>query len=1245
MKNSKVSPPCQTKGDGMFIDIDICGIETHALLDSGSTITVIKPETFEQIESSSRPPVKPGAGNLRMANGQQSQPVGRTILPIKIPEADGLTFTHDVVIANIEVPVILGKDFMKANNFQLNLGEDIVTVGSFTIKCKLEQDFNSVFRIVCDSNVVINPNTEVIIGANVCIDKLGADDNVTSAVIDNISDSLFKKGILVAKTVINPANGKVPLRLMNLSEEIQTVYANTTAAFAEPVELIESLQNTETNSTNQDRDMLHLRTLDQNSDNLLEQLPEHLHTLWENNISKLNQEQKVKFCNLLIKHQNVFAKSKYDLGRTDIVQHKIDTGDSKPIKQPMRRLPLNKREVAEKEIQNMLAHNIIEPSTSPWASPICLATKKDGSTRFCVDFRAVNLCTIRDSYPLPNISDCFDTLGGGTKWFSTIDLQSGYWQVAMDPEDKEKTAFTCPSGLFQFKVLPFGCCNGPPLFERLMEHVLSGLQWTICLLYLDDVICFSKTFEEHLDRLDQILTRLREAGLKISTKKCHFFQSQVGFLGHIVSEEGVSTDPEKISVVKNWPTPKTVKQLKSYLGFCSYYRKYVPSFSDIARPLNKLCEKSTKQLVDWSQECQESFEKLKHLLTSTPILSYPTVGEPYILDTDASSCAAGSVLSQVIDGKERVIAYYSKTFQKSEVNYCITRRELLAIILSVKHFHNYLYGSKVLIRTDHGALSWLLKFKNPEGQLARWIELLSEYDFKIQFRPGRLNNNADGMSRLPCGNCGHCQKKQNFENAQNVKEEETISLIRKMKLRSDTNSDDNDSVEESVPASQWVQSKSPDELKDAQQKDPSIKPVLDWLAKSAIRPTWRDISPLGSASKYYFAQWDRLKIKEGILYREYHDRDDSVRLQLVLPTIWRTEVMTLLHNDICAGHLGITKTIARVRSRYYWVGFKEDITNHCNQCFACQARKMPSQTCRAGMKTYNVGIPMERVAIDILGPLPQSRQGNRFILVITDYFTKWTEAIALPSITADIVANKFIENIVTRFGIPREIHTDQGRQFESKLFQSLCQYLNILKTRATPFHPQSDGAVERFNRTIEDMLSKYISPSQKDWDELLPLLLMAYRSSEHDSTKMTPNMLMLGREVNLPADLLYPPPPGQNEKLETYQYIGKFQDKLTKVHEIAREKMLKASEKQKLYYDHRSRKPSYAVGDPVWLRIYKKTVGKTPKLQFKWEGPYKVVAALSDVTVKIQKTAKAPVKVIHVNKLKPYQGKLSSWFN
>ena len=366
-----------------------------------------------------------------------------------------------------------------------------------------------------------------------------------------------------------------------------------------------------------------------------------------------------------------------------------------------------------------MMQKVIAPSKSPWALPIILVQKKDGSTGFCVDYQKINEVTRKDAYPIPRIDETLDTLAGATL-FSTLDLRSGYWQVEMDPKDREKTAFYTPEGLFEFNVMPFGLCNAPATFQQVMDSLLAGLHWRSCLVYIDDIVVIGKSFDEHQYNLQQVLECLRQAGLKLQPHKYKFLQAQVTYLGHVVSAQGVSPDPEKTSQIKSWPIAQEVQQ---FLGLVNYYRRFIKDFTTMAKPLHRLTEKGVA--FSWTPECENSFNSLKTQLTSAPILMLLNWSRPFILDTDASDTGIGAVLSQLQeDGSECVVAYASRVLSKQERNYCVTRRELLAVVAFLQHFRQYLFGTPFTIRTDQSALTWLQNFKQPEGQLACWLEQL-----------------------------------------------------------------------------------------------------------------------------------------------------------------------------------------------------------------------------------------------------------------------------------------------------------------------------------------------------------------------------------------------------------------------------------------------------------------------------------------------------------------------------------------
>ena len=397
--------------------------------------------------------------------------------------------------------------------------------------------------------------------------------------------------------------------------------------------------------------------------------------------AEVSAEHTARLEQLLHQYEDILSRDEFDMGLTDLVQHEIDTGQEKPVRQSLRKTPLAYNEVIDKHVQSMLKQGLIEPSSSDWASNIVLVLKKDKSFRFRIDFRGLNLKTRKDIYPIPRIDASLDALAGSS-WFFTLDLRSGYFQVPLKPEDAYKTAFVVRGGSYKWKVLPMGLCNSASTFQRLMNMVLSGLNYTSCLVYLDDIIIMSRSLDEHLSRLEEVFQRIREAKLKLRPDKCVVLQRQVTFLGHVVSADGITMDPKKLEVVQKWGIPRNLKEVRAYVGFVSYYRRYIKDFSTTARALHALTRKNVK--FEWTQECQEAFDTLKQKLTSALIVALPRDEGEYRLDTDASGWAIGAVLSQVQDGHERVISYASRLYSPSERNYCTTRQKLLAVVFFTK---------------------------------------------------------------------------------------------------------------------------------------------------------------------------------------------------------------------------------------------------------------------------------------------------------------------------------------------------------------------------------------------------------------------------------------------------------------------------------------------------------------------------------------------------------------------------------
>ena len=678
-----------------------------------------------------------------------------------------------------------------------------------------------------------------------------------------------------------------------------------------------------------------------------------------------------------------------------MVRHVIDTGDSHPVRQPPQRIPFALRGRVEEMVDDMLQRSIAKPSRSPWASPIVLVAKKDGATRFCVDYRRLNAVTKMDVFPLPRIDDSLALLSN-SKYFTTLVLATGYWQVAMDPASQEKTAFCTHSGLYEFAVMPFGLCNAPATFQRLMESVLAGLTRDTCLVYIDDILVLGRTFPEHLQNLRRVFERLREAGLRLKPTKCHLVHQEVEYLGYVVSQ-GVAADPRKVEAVQVFPVPRDLKSLRSFLGLASYYRRFIPNFSTVASRLYALTRKNAA--FDWAPSCQEAFESLKELLTRAPVLAFPDFSRDFLLETDASGVGLGAVLAQKgEDGTIRPIAFASRTLQKYERNYGITELEALGVVWAIKHFRPYLYGHGCDVYTDHEALKSLLNTPQPSGRLARWGIALQELDLRIHYRPGKKNSNADALSRCPLG--PHLMDPSSTPSLGVV-----IAAMRS--ARTSAKGRDTGPEEPSHTGEQDSQS-----LEERQRADSDLAPIIQYLQTGVL--------PDGDRTRELALTRNQYELLEGVLYHVEPDKT----LRVILPRDDQKKVFEEAHAGPYGGHLRDAKVYGQLAKHYWWPKMRGDIFHWCRACLVCTSRRV-GHAMKPPLTPIPVSGPFDRVGVDVI-QFPKSHNGNQYGVVFVDYLTKWPEVFATSDQTAITIARLFVEKIVSRHGVPAELLSDRG---------------------------------------------------------------------------------------------------------------------------------------------------------------------------------------------------------------------------
>ncbi|KAK7879850.1 hypothetical protein WMY93_033485 [Mugilogobius chulae] len=990
--------------------------------------------------------------------------------------------------------------------------------------------------------------------------------------------------------------------------------------------------------------------------------------------SPLSPEWKKRVTEKLNAVSEVFSKHDLDFGRTTAVKHHIPLHDSTPFKQRARPIHPQDIEAVRRHLRELLEAGVIRESSSPFSSPVVVVRKKNGEVRLCIDYRKLNLQTVKDAYALPNLEESFSALSG-SKWFSVLDLKSGYYQIEMSEEDKPKTAFVTPLGFWEFNRMPQGVTNAPSTFQRLMERCMGDLHLKEVLVFLDDLIIFSDSLEEHERRLLRVLDRLRQYGLKLSPEKCRFFQTSVRYLGHIVSEQGVETDPEKIETIKAWPIPTTLKQLRSFLGFAGYYRRFIKDYAIIAKPLNNLtrgyapagkAKKSTPHKTPtyspnqpfgerWSPSCQLAFESLIEKLTTAPVLGFADSSQPYILHTDASVTGLGAALYQEQEGKLRVIAYASLGLSQSESHYPAHKLEFLALKWAVtEKFQDYLYGAEFTVVTDSNPLTYILTTAKLDATGHRWLAALSTYSFKLLYRAGKQNIDADALSRRP-----HLRSSDETPNdaelihqfiSQHTVDSDAISeeivdaicqchlvrasspedlaqihltLIESLSINADTVPDSYSSEDlHQLPLIQTL------DIREKQHSDPCLRELIHQLQTGEkIPPTARAELP---ELPLLLREWSKLELVDGILYRRRRDNEE-LSYQLVLPEDLRPLVLQSLHDNM--GHMGIDRTLDLVRTRFYWPKMALDVEQKIKTCGRCVRRKaLPERA--AQLVSITTSRPLELLCMDFLSLEPDT-SNTQNILVLTDHFTKFAIAIPTPNQNAKTVAKTLWENFITYYGIPERIHTDQGRDFESKLIKELCEVAGIQKSRTTPYHPRGNP-VERFNRTLLGMLGT-LEPKQKSrWREHVKPLVHAYNCTRNEVTGFTPYELMFGRTPRLPVDIAFGLPLHETQQKNHSQYVETLKSRLQESFKIAAKNSIKSTDRNKARFDSRVIPSALVPGDRVLVRNVRLR-GKQ-KLSDKWEQEVHVVVhRAGDLPVyKVRpESGNGPTRTLHRDLLLP----------
>ena len=990
-------------------------------------------------------------------------------------------------------------------------------------------------------------------------------------------------------------------------------------------------------------------------------------------VSGVAKEHQAKLRTILAEYRDVFRDElpKGPPPKREVAHSiEVQPGSEPTYRTPYRLRPAEQDEL-EEQVKDLLAQGFIRPSQSPYGAPVLFVPKKDGRWRMCIDYRALNRQTVKDRYPLPRIDTLLDRLGHA-RIFTKLDLASGYHQIAMEDDSIYRTAFTTSLGQWEFLVMPFGLCNAPATFQRLMNRVFETEINKFILVYLDDILIFSETVEDHWRHLETALERLRKARLYGRMRKCDFLKTRVDYLGYEVSEKGVHASPEKVKAVVNWPRPQSVHDIRSFLGLASYYRRFIHGFSQIAGPLTELTRSKAKWR--WESAQENSFLALKISLATAPVLRLPDFEHQFVVTTDASDVAIGAILQQDVGMGLQPIAFASRKLQQAEVRYSAYERELLGIVWALGQWKHYFQGPHpIIIQTDHAPLRHLPNQASVNSRIWKWLSILQGYHIDIQHIPGKRNP-ADSLSRQSVedalvrktsvhdANAAYVQKLRVPENATDAEIQSALTRLFSQNSETENQSVIKMTVQDSVQVQENLlnqfkpENKGQDQVQESDQSKISSENaklavlrsgvIIDEQFKREVHSLLLKESPykeileeLSEGRIEVQKNDEKYKMKRGMLV--VHRKDQDVELDY-----WRTVipddiavknfVVTELHAVPYSLHPGVHRTLQKVRRHFYWKGMTGNVRQYVESCPICQTEKADHTLTRG--KLQSTQIPDKKwseVSLDFITDLPVTRSKKDAILTVVDKATRMVHLIPCrKSITAAETAKLYWDNVVKLHGIPAILYSDRGTQFTSQFWKSLWELTGTQLRFSTAYHPQTQGVVERMNSVVGQMLRCIIHENRGSaWDSLLPTVELTINSLPNSSTGYSPFFLNYGYHPVLPVEMLR----GDEEiKIEA---VENFVLRVKNEWENAKKNLLKSVQKQQLYYNKKHRMIEYEVGDLVLLSSRNLNFKNVPvKLQQKFVGPFEIVEKIGPQAYKLQLPENWNIhNVFHISLLKRWK--------
>ena len=1239
---------CSSKS---YIKLKLFSKFVYAVADSGSTISLVSKDI---LPASSLESLEEYTGKIVAAEGSSLDSLGQ--LKTQVCIADKELQIDMVVVDNLKETLLIGTDFFVQNGCVLNFGNLSFTIGETTVPLLTVKDsFETVYKTVVQKTVTIPANSFVENVRLKCKNKRRNTYSYStcSAIFEPNTDLLTRKHKLESEDLlVNVVKGKTLMRVLNCNDYPVTIYRNQTVGKVSTIarDSVNFVKNSQEEEIKTD---------------LVQDIDEEVlfRKLNLSALTHLSPEEMSEVKNLVRRHKKVFALDETHIQPADLPPLKLKLTTDKPIRVPPRPISLALRPEAEKLVKKLMDLDVIEHVTdcTKYHSNAFIiskpnATGNNSKFHLISDYRNINRYLEKTIHSLPDI-DTVASLWKDCRYWANLDLSLGYYQCMLSEESRSITNCSIAGVLtFRYKRVPLGLCVSGSHFQGVLERTLLGLKNTSCVQFLDDLALANKTFKGLLESLEAIFKRLEAVKLVLKPEKTRLFQRQIEYLGHTLSEEGLGMRMQKVEAIAKMSRPRNKKQIKSFIAMASYYRRFIHQFSEIVKPLNMILRGNER--FSWGPEQQSAFDTIRKKLLENPILKFPDMSKPFVLKVDSSDYCTGAILSQRGDDNFlHPVAFASRLLTPVQSRWSAYQRELYAMKYYIcDKFSVYLKdGKPFTVLTDHKPLLQWRSSKQMDGPLWRWYSDLSTYDFEVVHIEGSKNI-SDCPSRLPMttdnkfesylqslDKQGKIQKTDIAEDLEETDIEKLPEVVKQVVSQSNEATQESTiGIERSLAISETTQKKSPDQevtdqspvmaeetiedkweiqfldketLRKAQADDPVLSIVKRWV-EAGIKPALTNkTQKLSPELKNYRSSFDRLKLKDGILFRTWEQGTLENPLDLVcLPEYYQETIIRLAHDIPSSGHFGQFKTLQRVRSRFYFPHCELMVKLHIENCVPCilkAGKRKPISPLQPFYGTH----PNDIVQLDLCGPFPNNIHGYKYILVIICKFTGWAEAIPMKETTSAKVARELLDVWIARNGLMNQLHSDRGPQFCSEVFKAVFTMLGLVyQSHTTAYNPKSDGGAEKLVRTVKQLLTAYCSENPEVWPDMLQTLMFAYRTSVSTTTKYSPMFLHTGRVAKIPMDLAlgtYTP-----KRFGTQgEYAYDLYKTLRKVYKFVEDHLKASREIAKQYYDNRCNVKQYEIGDKVYLWRPKKKGSNTFTSNF--YGPFEIIKQVGDYNYKI----------------------------